>query len=436
MILSQILASAVSLIDIAMLGRLGPEVLAAVGYVTQFFWLSHAVLMSVGVAGVALMARALGAGDPARARAALGAALGVALSVATVIAGVVSFFPRPLLRLLNASPAVIELAIPYLVLTLGSTLLLAVSVTLESGFRAARDTRTPLAIAVVVTLVKTGLNAVLIFGLLGFPAWGLVGAGVATVLSQGVAVSLLLGASRWRPSTRRALALARRDLGPARAALRELVVIATPAVLERLVLNLALMTYFALLGGYGSATIAAYTVGVRVLSFSWIPGTGFAAAAATQVGHALGEEDPRAASRAGWRAARFAVAVSVTLGALFALARVPLARIFTNDPGVVAALGPFMLTLALAQPLMGLHFTVSGALRGAGDTLTPLLAATLGNWGLRVPLAFAVARLEMDVVWMWLVLVVDHVARALWVSASFARGRWRRRAAARAAPAG
>jgi putative MATE family efflux protein len=425
-ILSQVLASAVSLVDIAMLGRLGPNALAAVGYVTQFFWLSHAVLMAVGVAGVALMSRALGAGDPARARAALAGCLVVALAVSGAIAGLVIALPRPLLRLLNASPEVIETALPYLYLMLGSTLLFAVSITLESGFRAARDTRTPLWIAGAVTAIKTGLNALLIFGLLGFPAWGLAGAGIATVAAQIVAIVLLVASSR-RRDVRHALALGRRDFARARSDLGPVARIATPAILERLVLNLALMDYFAMLARYGPAALAAYTVGVRMMSFSWIPGVGFSAAAATLVGHALGARDPHAATRAGWRAVRFALLVSIALGAVFAWAREPLARVFTDDESVLQALGPFMLTLALSQPLLGFHFTLSGALRGAGDTLSPLLAAAVGNWGLRVPLAFLFTRLDLPVVWMWLALVFDHLARALWVGLVFARGRWRRR---------
>jgi putative MATE family efflux protein len=426
-ILSQVLASAVSLIDIAMLGRLGPTALAAVGYVTQFFWLSQAALMAVGIAGVALISRALGAGEPERARSALASCLALAVAVAAAIAAVVLSAPRLLLGLLNAAPDVAEAAIPYLQLTLGSTLLFAISITLESGFRAARDTRTPLLVAVAVTAAKTVGNALLIFGPFGLPRLELVGAGLATLAAQVVAVALFVAASRRAP-VRAALAIDRRDVARARHALREVAWLAAPAVGERLVLNLALMSYFSVLAHYGSAAIAAYTVGVRVLSFSWIPGIGFAAAAATLVGHALGERDPAAARWAAWRSIRFALAVSVVLGVGFAVARLPLARVFTDDASVIGELGPFMLTLALAQPLMGAHFALGGALRGAGDTLSPLVAAALGNWGFRVPLSWLfVEVLDLSVGWVWAALVLDHAARAAWLAWAFRRGRWARR---------
>jgi putative MATE family efflux protein len=307
-----------------------------------------------------------------------------------------------------------------------STLLFAVSITLECGFRAARDTRTPLGVAVAVTSVKTLLNWLLIFGPFGLPQLGLAGAGAATLGAQVVAVTLLASLSR-RRSLRGALAVTRADLPAARRDLVEVGRISAPAVLERVVLNLALLDYFRMLGDYGASAIAAYTVGVRMMSFSWIPGIGFAAAAATLVGHSLGAADPRAAQRAGWRAMRLALGVSIALGLLCAFARGPLARVFTDDASVLAELDPFMLTLALTQPLLGFHFTIAGALRGAGDTVTPLLAAAIGNWAFRVPLAWAFSSAGLPVLWMWVALVFDHVARAALVGTVFARGRWQER---------
>jgi Na+-driven multidrug efflux pump len=84
-----------------------------------------------------------------------------------------------------------------------------------------------------------------------------------------------------------------------------------------------------------------------------------------------------------------------------------------------------MLVLALAQPLLGIHFTLGGSLRGAGDTVSPMLASIVGNWAFRVPLAFLFARvLALDVIWVWSTLVFDHLARAAWTIWAFRRGRW------------
>src|SRR5262245_63377580 len=183
--LAQMLVSAVQLVDIAMVGRLGADAVAAVGYASQFFQLAQAVLFAIGASCVALMARAIGAGDRPGARVALAASLIVALAASLLFLVLILAAPRWTLRGLGAEPAVIEEAVPYLVLILLSTVFLAVSITLESALRADRNTRLPMLIASMVTAAKIGLNGVLIFGGLGLPRLGLVGAGLRSEERRG-----------------------------------------------------------------------------------------------------------------------------------------------------------------------------------------------------------------------------------------------------------
>jgi Na+-driven multidrug efflux pump len=239
-ILSQVLVSFGSLVDIAMVGRLSREAVAAVGYVTQYLWLTQSVLFAVGIACVALMARAIGARAPARARHAHAASLLVALGIAVIVTAVAVGVPGPLLRLLEAQEAVVALGIPYMRLTVGSTLLLSVAIVIESALRADRDTRTPMRIALVATVVKILLNAVLIFGALGLPRLELVGAGLATVISQVVALALFVIASQ-RSRARSPVRLSRQDFAASRPLLSEVVRISMPAVAERVVMNAAMM---------------------------------------------------------------------------------------------------------------------------------------------------------------------------------------------------
>jgi len=420
------LVNLVGLIDIVMVGRLGSDAVAAVGYAGQFFFLVQSVMLAVGASCVALVARALGAGDPDGARAALAAALAVSVSTAFVLVAATLAAPHALLELLGAPPQIADASVPYMRLLLGSSLLLAVAVILECGLRADRDTRTPMWIALAVMLAKVGLNLLLIFGALGLPRLELVGAGIATAVSQVVGLALFFAVVR-RAGRASPLALVRADFAAARPRLRQVIAIALPGVGERLAMNLALLAYFRILSEYGPLAVATYTVGIRVLSFSWIPGISFGVAASTLVGHNLGAGHAAAATRAGWRAARLALGVAVVLGSACALARAPLAGMLTREAALVSELIPFLLCLAVAQPFLQVHFALGGALRGAGDTFTPFVAATVSNWALRVPLALLAAQvLALDVIWVWYTLVVDHLARAAWMGRAFRRGGWRR----------
>ena len=428
--LSQGLISLAGLIDRAMVGRLGGDdgaavPLAAVGFATQFFFLIQSALFAVGLACIALMARAIGAGKPERARAALAASLEISIITTLALGGTILVLGRSALVWLGADAAVADAALPYLQLVIGSSLLLAVALLLESALRANRDMRTPMWIALIITVTKLAGNWLLIYGNWGFPELGLTGAGWATVFAQAVAVVLFVAVIA-RTHENSPVAVRWKDWRNARALRREVVRIALPGIAERIVMNIAMLGYFWVLGHYyGTVEVAAYTVGVALLSFSWIPGTGYAQACATLIGQSLGADEPQYAKRVGWRSARLALGTAIVLGIIVAVARYPLARLFTADEAVVAALGPFMLALAIAQPFLQLHFTLGGAHRGAGDTWTPLVAATVGNWVFRVPLAliFAIV-LQAPVVWVWYTLIIDHVARAIWLTISFRRGRW------------
>ncbi len=422
--LSQVLLTAVGLIDIAMVGRLGSESVAAVGYATQFLHLSQSVLYAVGFATVALMAHAIGARDPVRARHALAAALMVSVGTAAVLTGALLAAPRPMLSMLGAEPAVASAAIPYLQLVVGSSLLLAVGMTLEFALRADRDTRTPMLIASVVTVVKIAGNSVFIFGVGPFPRLELVGAGLATLLSQVIGL-LLFATVVVRSSEGSPLALRLRDFVAARPLVRDVVRLTVPGIGERLANNLALLAYFRVLSEYGSVAIAAYTVGVRLLAFTWIPGVAFGTAASTLVGQALGAGRREAAIRSGWRANNLAIGVSIVLGGACAAMPRFLAGLFTHDEALIDQIVPFMIILALVQPALQSHFALGGAHRGAGDTFTPFVAAAVGNWVLRVPPAFVFALVfHAPVLWIWLVILGDHIARAIWLAVSFRRGRW------------
>ena len=425
---SMALASLVGMVDVWMMKGLGATAQAAVGFGSQAFMLAQAVLFALSFACVSLMARAIGARQPAQARRVLAASLTIALGVGALLFLGMGAEPRFVLSYMNPEPAVLELAAPYLRLVMASTLLLSLTLTLESALRANRDTFTPMLITGLVTLAKVGLNALLIFGVAGvLPPLGVTGAGYATLGAQAVALlAFLFVVARQGESS--PLALRPSDFQAIRGVVPELLRVAAPGVVERAILQGAMFTYVSTVGTYGTYAAAAYTIGVRLLSFSWIPGNGFSQAAATIVGQSLGAGDLKSAERATRRAAALSVGVAIVMGALAALLDRPLARFFAADPHTVDALVPFMMCLAIAQPFMQLHFTLAGAFRGAGDTVTSLVAAVIGNWVFRVPFALLVTQvLHAELVWVWAVLMLDHVARAIWLVWAFRRRDWAKR---------
>ncbi len=192
---SQVLLNLTGIVDRMMIGRLADDggaavPLAAVGYATQLFHLIHSTLFAVGLACVALMARAIGARDAARARHAFAGSVQVSAAVTGVYALLLFFGSEQALALLGAEPSVVQVAAPYLELMVVASLMLSFTMIAECALRADRDPRTPMWIAIAVAGAKLGLNALLIFGYAGFPRLELFGAGVATAASQALGLGL------------------------------------------------------------------------------------------------------------------------------------------------------------------------------------------------------------------------------------------------------
>jgi putative MATE family efflux protein len=424
-ILSFVVVNLVDIVDVGLVGRLGRQKVAAWGYATQCVNLVETLLLAVGIGAVALMARAIGAGDAGRARRALAGSMLVALTVSGLGLALAMTLPREILGLLDAKPDVIAIAVPYFQLTASSMVLYGAAFMFECGLRAHKNTRAPMIVAVAVMSVKTVFSVVLIFGLLGLPRLGLLGAGIATLAAHGVGLTLFAIVSRSAASEGTSVTFGWRDVRSMWDVAAEVLLVSLPAMGERLIMNLALLTYFKILSSFGTAAIAAYAIGVRLLAISWVPGLGFAAAASTLVGQSLGAGNSALARRIGFRAVRQALILMCALSVVFLFLRTPLARECTDDLEVANDLAPFMLMLAFAQPFMGAHFTLGGVLRGAGDTVTPLIGAAVGNWGFRVPLAWVFARVfGAHLIWVWAALIADHLARLLINGLAFVGGRW------------
>lgn len=413
----------VRFVDFAMVGSLGPDALAAVGLGGQVYWLVQSIAMLVPTGLAAILARAIGAGDMPRADAILRQSilLATALALATTFGGLP--FTREAIAIYGVEPAVVELGAGYIWWLLVGTVPFALSFVFGAAVRAAGDARTPLYIGIVTNLANVFLNWVLIYGHLGFPAYGVEGAAIAS--SAAMLLQLAIFWWMWRA---RSLVLQPGSAGwrPHRKTLRQLVAIGYPASIEQGMFQVGLVGFQRIMSLYGTAAIAAYNVGAQILSLSFIPGVGFATAAATLVGMHLGAGEPDAAARSAWRSTAGAVVSMTLIGALVVLSAEPLARVFTDDEEVIRLTIAFVFILGAVQPFMAVEFAIGGALRGAGDTFFPMVAVFIGLFLLRLLPAVALITFgDFTVEIIWCTLIADWAAKAVMLAARFRRGRWR-----------
>lgn len=188
--------------------------------------------------------------------------------------------------------------------------------------------------------------------------------------------------------------------------------------------QLGFIVFLWIVSFYGTEAYAAYGIGVRILSFSFVIGAGFQIAAATLVGQSLGAGDVALARRSGWRASAQSVLAMTAFGLLIALFAEPIARFTVDDDEVVRLSVAFIHIFGAVQPLMALEFALAGALRGAGDTRFPLYTALAGMFAVRATLAAIALLLELPVEWVFGALVGDYLAKSALLAWRFRSGRW------------
>jgi MATE family, multidrug efflux pump len=422
-IISFLLQSLVGLIDVLMVGRLGAAAVAAVGVGAQILSAVSVAMTAVGTGTLALVARHVGARQRAEAEDVLCQSITTAFVLSVVAIVPVMLWAAPLVQIFGVDPPVVAQGTVFVQLVMLSIPQSAVLFVIASALRAAGDTRTPLFIFLVVNILNVVANYVLIFGKLGFPALGVGGSALGTTIA--FTIGMLIGLALLARGLS-GLRVTVPHLRPHLRTIRRVLAIGYPAAAEQILMQIGFFLYLTFAARYGTSAVAAYVIGVRILALSFLPGFGFAAAAAALVGQNLGARNPDLAERSGWESNRLAVYLMSLCGVILFVAARPIAVLFVDDRDVVADAVSFIHMLAAAQPLMGIDSTIGGALRGAGDTRFPLVAVFVGFYGCRLGFAYVAAVvLHLSLPWVWFALMGDYLARAALKAWRFRGGQWK-----------
>jgi len=428
-------ATLVSLVDTAMVGSLGAVATAAVGVCASPSWLVNGLVYSVGVGGTALVARLVGAGDR---RGAEYAARQVYRAVIffSLAAALFMYLMAPVIpRMMQASGDVIPEAAAYMRIYSMGLLINYVGTAMSALLRGAGDTRTPMRAGLLANALNCAGNFLLIYeprtialGPVALPMWGagmgVRGAALASALSISASGAYVL----YRMHKKDSALYLRYPKGEKvdSAILGRVVRVSVPAAMERLAVNVGQILFAAMITSVGTAEVAAYHIAINVEGIGYMPAFGFAAAATALVGQRLGAGDPNGAERLGRRTVMMSLALLILLGLVMWGLSGPLASLFSPSPAVVALAAAFIAICAAEQPFNALSIVLSGALRGAGDTLWPFLCGLISMWGVRILGAYIFGFvLGFGVMAVFWAMVADLGVRSLLLWVRFSRGRWK-----------
>ena len=369
---------AMGIVDTAIVGRVSPLAIAGVGLGAMIYY-SIAICASGLLLGLdTLVAQAWGAGDQEDARASLTSGLWLAALLTPLVMGLV-WLLEPVLSLVGIDPAIMRQARPFLHALNWGTPPLMIYFVLRRYLQAAGAERMVMIALVSANLVNFVFDVALVFGKWGFPAMGTEGAGWSTCFARLYMAGFLAMVVRshvlgkplvWRPDWTR---------------MRRLLALGAPAA-GQMTIEIAVFSIATVLAGkLGALTLAGHQIALTTVSTTYMLPLGISSAAAVSVGQAVGRGDKRGASRAGWSAIKIG-AIAMGASAVMLLV-VPqwIARIFTPDPQVIAATSVLLRIAALFQLFDGLQTVATGALRGVGDTRTPMLCHFLGYWFIGLP---------------------------------------------------
>ncbi len=375
--------SLVSVVDNAMVGRLGAEPLAAAAFagVLVMNVLVFGLGMSYGL--TPLVGKAHSTGDHRRAAflfqnsLSLNTIIGLALSLGLIAA-------TPLLGHMGQNAAVVEAAKPFYILIAASIFPYMIFLSFKQFMEGIGNTTVPMAITVGCNILNIFLNWVLIFGKLGAPQMGANGAALSTLLSRAVMpVAFYIYLAGHRSYRRYFLLFGTRNF--TRRCHGQLLAIGTPISLQMVIEMFALSVTAVMMGWIGSEALAANQIVLTVMSFMFMVTSGISGAVTVLVSHSSSPRQIMNYAKAGMQmSALYMFAASI----LYIFAGGPIATLFNNDPQVIAISARVFIIAALFEISDGIQVTALGALRGMADVTKPMIYAIIIYLFLNIPIGY------------------------------------------------
>lgn len=374
-----------NLVDAYMVGHLGDVALAAVGSGGFLNFVTSAFILGVSAGVQAMAARRVGEGRSHETAVPLNGGLILALGLALPWSLFLYSQAELLYAVVTEDPAVVAEGVPYLRWRLLAMVPLAMNFAFRGFWNATDRSMYYMGTLVVMHVSNIVLNAVFIFGLLGSPAMGAAGAGLASAISTflGLLTYVALALRHARPE------------GflhglPSRETLVTMVRVSVPAGLQQFFFAAGMTAFVAIVGRIGTREQAATHILIQLLLVGVLPGLGFGLAAASLVGQALGRRDPEDARRWGWEVTRLAMGAVLVVSLPAVIWPTGVAGAFLHEPATLALASAPLRLIASTLFMDTVGSVLMNSLVGAGDTRRVMVVSIGLQWGLFLPAAYVI----------------------------------------------
>lgn len=424
-VLESFFAAFAGLVDSYMVSSLGSSAVAAVGLTTQPKFVGLSLFFAVNVAVSALVARRLGEGKRNDAnKLALTAFVFVAV-MSIVLGAVFVLWAGPILRWCGTTEDTHDLAVRYFVIIMGGMFFNCMQMIINAAQRGAGNTKITMRTNVTSNVINIIMNYMLINGHCGFPALGIQGAAIATVLGTVVACIMSILSIAKKETFISIPLMIKEKIRPAFTALKNLVSVGYSIFFEQILMRIGFMLTAIMAANQGTAPMAAHQVAMNTMSLSFSFGDGLQSAAVALIGRSLGENNPAKAKKYGATCRAIGGIISVILAVSFFFLSRPLFSMFFKEEEIVDIGVKIMYVVILVVFFQISQVIYMGCLRGAGDTLYTAIASTVSVTIIRTVVSYVCGyTLGLGIVGIWFGVLGDQVGRFLFASIRFKQGKW------------
>lgn len=407
-----VLQMAAGFVSTAMIGRIEGYAVAALGLsmrVTQLVW---AIFKGIATGAAVFVAQAYGAEDSKRIKEVIIQTLISSMIFVIVIQQLIFWNAKGILTMFfkNSNPSLIEHALSHLKMASIGLPFLGVILIVGGVLQAMGDAKTPMKISFILNILNIIFGYIFIFGKMGAPKMGLMGAAIGLVIAQFISAILALYALFSKKEIFKDLS--KEDFKLRGKKIKDIYKLSVPSSMESIFWQISAILLTNIILSYGEVTLEAYQVGLQAESVSYTPAVGLCVAATAFIGQTVGAKDPKL-GKAYMKEIIFETLIITAFSSLILLflPRV-LLGILTNKAEVIEVAVKYLIVMGIIQIPQNLASVYSGALKGAGYTKIPMIIVGVGIWGVRILGSFLISKyVKGDISLIWYIIGLDLIVR-------------------------
>lgn len=415
----------VGLVDSYMVSGLGSNAVAAIGLTTQPKFMGLSMFFAINVSLSALVARRRGENKKEDANRILVSGIVFILFAAAIISTLLVVFADGIIRFCGSNEDTHGLATLYFKIIMGGMIFNCIQMGINSAQRGAGNTRITMRTNLASNTVNVIFNYLLIGGKLGFPALGVKGAALATVLGTVVASIMSIRSLFQNGCFVSIPFIVKNKIIPQVDALKSIIKVGYSVFLEQMLMRVGFMATSIMAAKMGTAAMAAHQVGMNIMGLSFSFGDGLQATAVALIGRSLGQGNEKLAKEYGRTCRVIGLAISFVLACLYFFGGHALMSAFFEEPEIVkigVGITRIIIVVVIFQVSQVIYM---GCLRGAGDTGYTAMASIISVTVIRTAFSYMCGyMLGFGIGGVWMGILADQVSRFIFGSVRFKQGKW------------